>query len=73
TYSAVARPVYRYLACGLSTPLFSHSGVAPGGPCSQAVRIEAAHSVSAPEPRRDACTRRSLGQGGVVPRVPPGL
>ncbi|MED6199481.1 hypothetical protein PIB30_076294 [Stylosanthes scabra] len=73
TYSAMARPEYRYVARGVSAPLFSHSGVAPGGPCRQTIRIAAAHSVSAPEHRRDACSRRSLGPGGVVPGVPPGL
>ncbi|MED6198757.1 hypothetical protein PIB30_069592 [Stylosanthes scabra] len=69
----MARPEYRYVARGVSAPLFSHSGVAPGGPCRQTIRIAAAHSVSAPEHRRDACSRRSLGPGGVVPGVPPGL
>ncbi|MED6141205.1 hypothetical protein PIB30_100959 [Stylosanthes scabra] len=69
----MARPEYRYVARGMSAPLFSHSGVAPGGPCRQTIRIAAAHSVSAPEHRRDACSRRSLGPGGVVPGVPPGL
>ncbi|MED6124977.1 hypothetical protein PIB30_064020 [Stylosanthes scabra] len=69
----MARPEYRYVARGMSAPLFSHSGLAPGGSCSQTVRIAAAHSVSAPEHRRDACPRRSLGPRGVVPRVPPGL
>ncbi|MED6177805.1 hypothetical protein PIB30_101526, partial [Stylosanthes scabra] len=73
TYSAMARPEYRYVARGMSAPLFSHSGVAPGRPCRQTIRIAAAHSVSAPEHRRDACSRRSLGSGGVVPGVLPGL
>ncbi|MED6187967.1 hypothetical protein PIB30_081455 [Stylosanthes scabra] len=57
----------------MSAPLFSNSGVTPGGPCCQTIWIEAAHSVSASEHRRDACSRRSLGQGGVVPGFPSGL
>ncbi|MED6116441.1 hypothetical protein PIB30_100371 [Stylosanthes scabra] len=69
----MARPESRYVARGMSAPLFSHSGMAPGRPCRQTIRIAAAHSVSAPEHRQDACSRRSLGPGGVAPGVPTGL
>ncbi|MED6146103.1 hypothetical protein PIB30_031587 [Stylosanthes scabra] len=63
SYSAVASREYRHVARRMSAPLFSNSGVAPGGPCCQTIWIEAAHSVSASEHRRDACSRRALGQG----------
>ncbi|MED6188613.1 hypothetical protein PIB30_087544 [Stylosanthes scabra] len=56
-YSVMASTEYRHVARGMSAPLFSNSGVAPGGPCCQTIWTEAAHSFSAFEHRRDACSR----------------